>query len=71
MTSSNTPSMETSLKLLELACFFDLNKVYLPTYLPSSFQVKLPMSDKEGNAMESGQDIGKSQRTTRGCQTGD
>ena len=23
--------METSLKLLELACFFDLNKVYLPT----------------------------------------
>ena len=25
--------METSLKLLELACFFDLNKVYLPTYL--------------------------------------
>ena len=27
--------METSLKLLELACFFDLNKVYLPTYLPT------------------------------------
>ena len=29
------------------------------------------MSDKEGNAMETGQDIGKSQRTTRGSQTGD
>ena len=24
--------METSSELLELACFFDLNKVYLPTY---------------------------------------
>ena len=27
--------METSWVLLELACFFDLNKVYLPTYLPT------------------------------------
>ena len=25
--------METSRVLLGLACFFDLNKVYLPTYL--------------------------------------
>ena len=33
ITSSNTPSMETSWVLLELACFFDFNKVYLPTYL--------------------------------------
>ena len=31
---SNTPSMETSCLLLQLACFFDLNKVYLPTLAP-------------------------------------
>ena len=30
--------METSWLLLELACFFDLNKVYLPTYLPRYFE---------------------------------
>ena len=27
--------METSWLLLELACVFDLNTVYLPTYLPT------------------------------------
>ena len=31
--------METSWELLELACFFDLNKVYLPTYLALIFPV--------------------------------
>ena len=29
--------METSKVLLELACFFDVNKVYLPTYLKYTY----------------------------------
>ena len=33
---TKTPSMETSWVLLGLACIFDLNKVYLPTYLVQS-----------------------------------
>ena len=38
--------METSWELLELACFFDLNKVYLPTYLLTylTFIVRMQIS---------------------------